>query len=63
MWKPSSIMNVNFSEHGDHKNYFVQYIIEEFLRMRAIMVARNLSLKEREKVLLHRANKKNQKDS
>lgn len=53
----------NFSEHCEHKNYFVQYIAEEFLRVRAVIIARNLTLKEREKILQHRLNKKIQLDS
>lgn len=56
----NTFISSNFSEHYEHKSYFVQYIIEEFLRVRAVTIARNLSLEEYEKRYKHRANKRNQ---
>lgn len=48
----------DFSSHCDHKEYLVNYIIEEFIRIRATYIARDLTMNEYNKVLKHRLNKK-----
>lgn len=47
----------DFTLHEDHKIYFVKYIIEEFVRIRATCFAKNLSLEQLDKALQHKLNK------
>lgn len=44
----------NFAEHQDHKEYFVKFIAEEFIRTQAVYTARNATLQEQEKLLGNR---------
>lgn len=41
----------DFSQHSDHKEYFVRYIINEFIKIEATNIAKKVTLKEHEKSL------------
>lgn len=47
----------NFEHHSDHKMYFIQFIAEEFIRFKATYIAKNLTLKEQEKMMRNKLNK------
>lgn len=40
----------DFSTHEDHKQYFIDFIIQEFIRIQATYIAKHLSLNERTKL-------------
>lgn len=47
----------NFEHHFDHKMYFIQFIAEEYIRIKATYIAKNLTLKEQEKMMRNKLNK------
>lgn len=47
----------NFDTHKNHEQYFVQHIIEEYIRCRSNHIARNTTLNNQEKTLLKRMKK------
>lgn len=47
----------DFQLHLDHKMHFIQYIAEDFIRVRATYVAKNLTLQEQEKMMRNKLNK------
>lgn len=51
-------MGSDFSKHSDHKQYFISYIIEEFVRIRATCIARDLTMNEQDKLLRNKLNKR-----
>lgn len=48
---PSLYNLTDFSEHLDHKEYLVRYIIDEFIRIKATDIAKKATFKEHEKSL------------
>lgn len=40
----------NFSTHEDHKQYFIDFIVQEFIRIQATYIAKHLTINERSKL-------------
>lgn len=49
--------DTNFSGHEEHKEYFIQMIIEEFVRRQANYIAKKITLKEQGVMLRHKLKK------
>lgn len=47
----------DFAEHKDHKVYFIHYIVDEYIRIKATNMARTATLKEHDKLLRARLHK------
>lgn len=56
----NTFKNSDFRTHEGHKHYFVEYILREFIRIQATYIAKNLTLKEQEKLQRNLLNKRAQ---
>lgn len=53
-----TFQNSDFTEHCGHKEHFIHSIIEEFVRIRATYIAKNLTMNAQDKLLRNKLNKK-----